>query len=103
MPYYAEVLLHTPPNAMVNKEFRNKYRNGAAKERRIMNKFRDKGYISFRSAGSHSPIDVFAIDPQGKKIWLIQSKLKMTPELKAKLEEENKNLNGLFTVEFKAI
>jgi len=48
------------------------YRRGYEIERKIMNMLRDDGYIAFRSAGSHSLIDIFGI--KGDKIRLIQSK-----------------------------
>ena len=39
-----------------------------------MNLFRKEGHISFRSAGSHSPIDVVDIDHEFKIIKFIQCK-----------------------------
>jgi Holliday junction resolvase len=39
------------------------YRRGYEIERKIVNMLRDEGYIAVRSAGSHSPIDVFGIKP----------------------------------------
>jgi Holliday junction resolvase len=50
------------------------YRKGADKERKIVKTFRDNGHLAFRSAGSHSPIDVFALNIEKKEIYLIQSK-----------------------------
>ena len=52
----------------------NRYRKGADKERRYVNGFKRDGLISFRSAGSHSPIDVCAIDIANKKVLFIQCK-----------------------------
>ena len=64
-----------------------------------MNKFRDKGMLSFRSAGSHSPIDVFALDIENKTIWLIQSKPKsMSENAKAKIYDEIKKYMGEYLV-----
>ena len=77
------------------------YKNGAEKERRIMNKFREQGCIAFRSAGSHSPIDVCVINPIIKEILLIQSKLGYLsiPE-KARILSEGEKLNGDYRVKF---
>lgn len=51
------------------------YVSGRAKEYREMESLRREGYlIVARSAGSHSPIDVWAIDPLKKRIALIQCK-----------------------------
>ena len=84
---------------MVRKGKRNNYEKGADKERRIMNKFRDKGMLSFRSAGSHSPIDVFALDIENKTIWLIQSKPKsMSDNAKQKIYDEIKKYMGEYLV-----
>lgn len=55
---------------MVNKN----YQKGVRKERKIVNQARKLGYLSFRSAGSHSPIDVIIIDTKLKKIQLLQCK-----------------------------
>jgi hypothetical protein len=40
---------------------KNNYKRGAAKERKIVNEARQAGHIAFRSAGSHSPIDLVII------------------------------------------
>jgi len=37
------------------------YKNGAAREYRIMKKLEKEGWFCIRSAGSHSPIDIIAI------------------------------------------
>lgn len=39
------------------------YNRGAAFERAVAGAFSDMGYAAFRSAGSHSPADVFALAP----------------------------------------
>ena len=58
---------------MVNKL--NNYRNGAARERRFVNNLKKDGFdIVFRSAGSHSPVDVVAIHQESKMIYFIQCK-----------------------------
>ena len=80
------------------------YRKGRAKEYKIVNSYKDRGFIAFRSAGSHSPIDVVGIDTRKRRIYLIQAKSGFSKErLKQKLEEENKDLNGLFEVRFKVV
>jgi len=77
------------------------YQRGAAKELRIVNKFRAIGCISFRSAGSHSPIDVVVIDPKTWKIKLIQSKLGyLSPKKKIDIITEGQKLNGEYMVTF---
>jgi len=55
------------------------YRKGADFERDIVNEAREKGLISFRSAGSHSPIDVCIIDPKRHTIRFIQAKAGKKP------------------------
>lgn len=71
------------------------YNNGRAKETRIVNKARAKGYIAFRSAGSHSPIDVVIISPTEQRIWLIQSKLgKLSRKAKDTILEDLMPLNN---------
>ena len=42
------------------------YLKGVRKERKIVNIARNEGKLAFRSAGSHSPIDVFILD---KKVF----------------------------------
>lgn len=77
------------------------YKNGANKERRIVNKYRAVGMLGFRSAGSHSPIDVCIIDKETKRIAFIQSKPKsMSENAKKKLEEEMSFLRGEWSVKF---
>ena len=77
------------------------YRRGADYERWIVNHFRNKGWLAFRSAGSHSPIDVIAVDPLSGEIKLIQAKTG------AKIHGINlekiidlKKLNGYYNVAF---
>ena len=50
------------------------YLKGIRKERKLVQEFRDKGCISARTAGSHSPIDLFAIDKKARVITFIQAK-----------------------------
>ena len=89
----------------------NFYKAGRRKEYKIVEDFRKDGFeIVERTAGSHSEIDIIAIDLKNKKINLIQSKRSMNhdmsyidPKLKEKIEEKNKELNGLFTVCFEVL
>ena len=78
------------------------YVKGRRKEYKITKKYKDMGYeIAQRSAGSHSPVDVFAIDRDTRTIKLIQAKPdSMSDNAKKKIIEENKWLNGLFRVIF---
>lgn len=87
------------------------YKKGARKEYKIVKRYKSFGYdIVQRSAGSHSKIDVFAINIKEKRIVLIQSKRTLSenmdyiePKLKRQLEEENEDLNGQFKVSFVAL
>lgn len=80
------------------------YEKGRRKEYKYVHKERDKGCIAFRSAGSHSPVDVISIDTKNKKIRLIQCKSdKMNAHQQQKLREKNKELNGLFEVKFSVV
>lgn len=78
------------------------YIKGVKKERKIVNDARSKGFIAFRSAGSHSPIDVCIIDLEGHKIEFIQCKPdNYSQNSKFKLEEALMKLNHFFEVSFK--
>jgi Holliday junction resolvase len=80
------------------------YIKGVRKERKIVNDARASGLIAFRSAGSHSCIDVVIIDIKNKEIKLIQSKPDTMPKTtKIKIENKHTNLNNKFNVEFKVI
>ena len=81
------------------------YNNGRAKEYRICTKLKEQGYdIAQRSAGSHSPVDVFAIDIKKKVIRLIQAKpASLSDNKKKEIEDTNKGLNGAFMVLFEVI
>ena len=81
------------------------YIRGRRKEYQITKKYKDLGYeIAQRSAGSHSPIDVFAIDKETKTIMLIQSKPdSMSDNAKKKIIDEHKWLNGQFKVIFEVV
>lgn len=77
------------------------YVNGRRKEYKIVNSFKEKGNIAFRSAGSHSPIDVIAINEKERKIFLIQCKSGNITDKKIKeISKKHEKLNGLFLVSF---
>ena len=78
-----------------------RYQKGRKKEYKIIHEERDKGRLAFRSAGSHSPIDVVSIDTKLKVIHLIQCKPdSMSDNAKQKLLDDNIELNNIFRVEF---
>lgn len=80
------------------------YQKGRRKEYKIVNHLKSLGMVAFRSAGSHSPIDVIAIDPHLKIIKLVQSKAyAMSSNAISKLVEDNKGFNGTFEVTFEVV
>ena len=81
------------------------YIKGRNKEYKICKEYKDKGCdLTQRSAGSHSEVDVFAINSKTKEIFLIQAKPDyMTDKEKEKIKEKNINLNGTFKVKFLVI
>lgn len=78
------------------------YRKGRRKEYQITEDLKKEGWdIAQRSKGSHSPIDVFAINKEEKKILLVQAKPNDFPESKTnKILSDNADLSGAFMVEF---
>jgi Holliday junction resolvase len=81
-----------------------KYIKGRRKEYKIVNEAKQNGFISFRSAGSHSPIDVVVIDLANKEIKFIQCKPDdMSSNKKFLLEQEMRELNNTFNVSFKVV
>jgi len=80
------------------------YQKGARKERKVVNNARDKGHIAFRSAGSHSPIDVCIIEQDTRSIRFVQCKPDSMSELaKNRLRQELNFLSGSFNVSFHVI
>lgn len=65
------------------------YRRGYEIERKIVNEFRTQGYWAYRSAGSHSKVDVTVIKPNGE-ILLLQVKRMKQPG--AKYDSEIKEM-----------
>jgi len=77
------------------------YLKGVRKERKLVNNARAEGKLSFRSAGSHSPIDVVIIDKKEKIIEFIQCKPdNMSNNAKLRLITEHKELNNIFNCSF---
>ena len=84
------------------------YKKGARKEYKIIDDLRTEGFdIAQRTAGSHSCIDIIAINIKDKVIKLIQSKRTLNKDmnfintkLKQKIEDDNKELNGQYNVTF---
>ncbi len=78
------------------------YEKGRNKEYRVATHFRDRGYaIAQRTAGSHSPFDIIAIDPINKIIKLIQVKSSEMPtRQKSEDLKANSELNGDYSVEY---
>ncbi len=82
----------------------SKYQKGRRKEYKYVKIMREKGFIAQRSAGSHSPFDVIAINPETKEIRLIQCKPdSMNAHQQQKIRNENQKLNGLFYVSFSVV
>lgn len=81
------------------------YLKGRRKEYKIRDELRAEGFdIVQRSAGSHSPIDVFAINRLTRVIKLVQSKPESMPESERnKIREDLSWLNGGFRVEFEVV
>lgn len=91
---------------MAREHKRGRYENGADKERRILNRLK-RDYpegVGARSAGSHSIIDVWFLDPVTHTLKLIQSKLgKLSGPERARILEEGYKLSGLYLVKFELI
>ncbi len=78
------------------------YIRGRRKEYKVMKELREEGnIISQRTAGSHSPIDVFAINKEKKLITFVQVKPNNFSEFnRNKIMKELSFLKGEWTVEF---
>ena len=81
------------------------YLKGRRKEYKICDIYKAKGYnIVQRTAGSHSPFDIIAIDLKKQLIKFIQCKPdSMSEKQKEKIEIQNSNLNKLFNCLFEVI
>ncbi len=78
------------------------YIKGRNKEYRIVHEEKENGAdIAFRSAGSHSPIDVVSINTLTHVIRFIQCKPEhMADKQKKKLADEQRKLNDIYRAEF---
>ena len=81
------------------------YIKGRRKEYAIRTGLIQQGWdIVQRTAGSHSPIDLIAIDKTNKRIKLIQCKPdSMSEKEKQKIINENEGLDGVYTTTFEVI
>ncbi|MCK9370207.1 hypothetical protein M0R04_09905 [Candidatus Dojkabacteria bacterium] len=81
------------------------YISGRAKEYRIVKKLKAEGFtIVQRSAGSKSPLDIFAFKKETKEIRLIQCKPKsMSMNKRNKIEQELAWLNDEFISKFEVV
>lgn len=78
------------------------YEKGRRKEYKVCKELRDAGYdIVQRSAGSHSPFDIIAINRANRSILFVQVKPDNYAESQInKILKENEWLDGEFNVEF---
>lgn len=78
------------------------YERGRNKEYRIVKKLKARGFdVVVRSAGSHSPIDIWALDWIHKNLVLVQSKLgKLGKSEKERILKEGQEFEGLYSVSF---
>ena len=86
---------------MVRIGYNKQYEKGVKWERQIVNDAREEGHIAFRSAGSHSPIDVCIVDQNHKIIYLIQAK--NTKQNMSKLKEEFDKIEYTYKVIWKVM
>lgn len=93
-------LMRTKQRTKTRKRKRTNYARGAEVERRIVNAARTRGCIAARTAGSHSPLDVFIIDNENETITFVQckrSKTKRFPKVTAPFRE------GYYLVSFRQV
>lgn len=80
------------------------YKRGVRKERKVVNDCKRAGLIAFRSAGSHSPIDVCVIDIKERIVRFIQCKPNNISQKKIEaLVQEMNGLNGSFHCRFEVL
>lgn len=79
------------------------YKKGYRKEREIVNDARGQGnhIISFRSSGSHSPIDCTIINTEKKSVDFIQVKNKKVYGKELEELKKLELLSGVYMVHFK--
>jgi Holliday junction resolvase len=78
------------------------YEKGARFERKLVNEAREKGLIAARTAGSHSPIDLFTIDVKRREIAFIQAKKGKSGLSRAQVEEFE-NMSNEYMVKFEVV
>ncbi|KKM26101.1 hypothetical protein LCGC14_1588170 [marine sediment metagenome] len=80
-----------------------RYNKGREKEYNICRRLKKDGFaVAQRTAGSHSPFDVIAINKETKTILLIQSKVSKTPKWnELAINRDWGWLNDEFRVEFR--
>jgi len=77
------------------------YVKGRRKEYAIVHREKALGRMAFRTAGSHSAVDVVSIDPEQMTIFLIQSKPEsMSEKKKQEIRDDNNKFNGNYDVVF---
>jgi Holliday junction resolvase len=75
---------------------RSPYRKGVRYEYYVKQLLEEKGYLVVRTAGSHGPFDLVAIDKEKREILLVQvTKKKSIP---SELKKELASLAGTYTV-----
>ena len=80
------------------------YEKGRRKEYKVIHEARAKGHLAFRSAGSHSPVDVVDIDTSERVIRFVQCKPdSISEKARQKLLDENSQINGVFEVKFEVV
>lgn len=75
----------------------NSYKRSVKRERQLVNEARDEGLIACRSAGSHSPFDVWIIDHAKKQVRLIQ--VKTTKGARTVIMRDKKVFDGYTVLE----
>ena len=78
------------------------YIKGRKKEYKLVHQLKDEGWdIVQRTAGSHSPVDIIAINKKLRVIRLIQAKPDNYPQSQEdKILSDNSWLNNVYRVEF---
>ena len=77
----------------------NQYRKGRTREYRTMRLLEAAGYTAFRMAGSHSPVDVIAVDSLGLRLVQVKSgRAGVTPLEREKLKGLNRPANSTVEV-----
>lgn len=80
------------------------YIKGRRKEYKICSQERKLGRLAFRSAGSHSPVDVVSVNKKDKVIRFIQCKPDdFSKKAELKLLEKHREINGVYYVQFEVL